>query len=91
MIVMILAVQIAASALPQGAPIETIPPPRGHIAPAYGLIRTLPSKNCPFAGKMEAAFGKPVALYRSGDRPPKTYLRWADYPDGRFCAAAAGR
>jgi hypothetical protein len=86
MIAMLLAAQIAAAPLPQGAPLETIPPPRGYIAPMGGLIRGLPAKNCPGAGRMEASFGKPIALYRSGDRPAKRLLRWADYPDPRICA-----
>jgi hypothetical protein len=89
MIAMLLAAQIASAALPQGARLEAVPPPRGYIAPVAGLIRGLPAKNCPGAGRMEVSFGKPIALYRSGDRPAKRLLRWADYPDPRMCAVEA--
>jgi hypothetical protein len=86
MIAMLLAAQITAAALPQGLPLEAVPPPRGYIAPMGGLIRGLPAKNCPGSGRMEASFRRPIALYRSGDRPAKPLLRWADYPDPRICA-----
>jgi hypothetical protein len=83
---MLLAAQIAAAALPRGLPLEAVPPPRGYIAPIGGLIRGLPAKNCPGAGRLETAFAKPAALYRYGDRPAKPLLRWADYPDAYICA-----
>ena len=86
MIAMLLAAQITAAALPQGVPLETIPPPRGYFMPLPGLIRALPAKNCPGAGRLEVSFGKPIALYRYGDRPAKGLRRWADYPDPYICA-----
>jgi hypothetical protein len=85
MIAMLLAAQISTAALPQGVPLEAVPPPKGVIATAGRLIRALPAKNCPGAGRMETSFAKPTALYRFGDRPAKPLLRWADYPDARSC------
>jgi hypothetical protein len=86
MIAMLLAAQIGAAALPQGLPLEAVPLPRGYVAPATGILRVLPAKNCPAAGRLEASFAKPAALYRYGDRPAKRLLNWADYPDPRACA-----
>ena len=83
MIAMLLAAQITAAALPQGAPLEAVPPPRGYIAPVAGLIRGLPAKNCPWSGRMEVSFGKPIALYRKGDRPAKGLKNFVDYPNGQ--------
>jgi hypothetical protein len=85
MIAMLLAAQIASAALPQGLPLEAVPPPRGYIMPATGLVRLLPARNCPGAGRMETSFARPTALYRSGDRPAKPLLRWMDYPEPRGC------
>ena len=86
MIAMFLAAQIAVS-LPQGLPLEVIPPPRGHITPRFanGVVRALPSHNCPGGGRLEASFAAPAAIYRRGDRPAKPLLRWTDYPDPQSC------
>jgi hypothetical protein len=97
MLALLLAAQITAAAAPQGLPLDVIPPPRGYvippprgyIMPLPGLIRGLPAKTCAGAGRMEASFGKPTALYRSGDRPAKPLARWADYPDPYICAVEA--
>jgi hypothetical protein len=89
MLALLLAAQITAAPAPQGLPLDVIPPPRGYIMPLPGLIRGLPAKTCAGAGRMEASFGKPIALYRTGDRPAKRLLRWADYPDPRICAVEA--
>jgi hypothetical protein len=85
MIALLLAAQLAAATLPQGSPLETIPPPRGYIVPPRGVIRALPATTCPGSGRMEASFGKPTALYRYGDRPGKILRRWVDYPVPRSC------
>ena len=85
MIAMLLAAQIGAAALPQGLPLEAVPPPPGYIARAAGLLHVLPARTCPGAGRVEASFGQPIALYRSGDRPAKALKHWADYPDPRSC------
>jgi hypothetical protein len=94
MIALLLAAQLSA-ALPSGPPPEAAAPSGPAFARNFpgartGLIRTLPaSGNCPGAGRMEASLAQPMALYRSGDRPAKMYLRWADYPDPRMCQAGA--
>jgi hypothetical protein len=86
MIAMLLAAQIGAAALPQGAALEAAPPAPGYLARAAGLLHVLPAKACPgAAGRVEASFAQPAALYRSGDRPPKALKHWADYPDPRSC------
>ena len=87
MIAMLLAAQLSAAALPQGLPLEAVPPARGYIAPRIvnGIVRALPAKNCPDAGRMETAF-EPAALYRKGDRPAVMLRKWVDYPDPRMCA-----
>jgi hypothetical protein len=88
MIAMLLAAQIASAALPQGLPLETIPPPTGYIAPARPgeIIRTLPSKGCGAnVGRMEVSLAQPIALYRKGDRPAKGLRNWIDYPNGQLC------
>ena len=94
MIAMLLAAQITAAALPQGVPLETIPPPRGFIAPARAgdIIRTLSAKACGAdLGRMEVSMAQPTALYRKGDRPAKGLRNWVDYPNGQLCLVEAAR
>jgi hypothetical protein len=94
MIAMLLAAQITAAALPQGLPLETIPPPRGFVTPvqAQGFVRSPPSKACGAAlGRLEVSMAAPIALYRKGDRPAKGLKNWVDYPDGQLCLVEAGR
>jgi hypothetical protein len=94
MIAILLAAQLSA-ALPQGAPLDQVPPlnsatVRGALGVGSEIIRTLPAPaTCPGAGRMEASLARPMALYRQGDRPPRIYLKWVDYPDGRLCQAGA--
>jgi hypothetical protein len=94
MIAMLLAAQIAA-ALPQGLPLETIPPARGSIAPgrAGDIMRTGPAaKSCDLAsGRLEVSMAQPAALYRKGDRPAKGFRNWVDYPQGQLCLVETGR
>ena len=92
MIALLLAAQITAAALPQGVPLETIPPPKGYITPVHpeGFVRSLPDKGCgAVIGRMEVSLAQPTALYRKGDRPAKGLRKWADYPQGQFCLVAA--
>ena len=95
MIAMLLAAQITAAVLPQGLPIETIPPPRGDIASGRtrDIIRTLPAAKACGAnmGRMEVSLGQPTALYRKGDRPAKGLRNWVDYPQGQLCLVEARR
>jgi hypothetical protein len=80
MIAMLLASQLAAQPL-------HLPSPAGPAQSRGDLIRVSPRAKTCFggAGRMEVSFAEPAALYRRGDRPPKAYLNWADYPDGRLC------
>jgi hypothetical protein len=91
MIAMLLAAQITAVAVPQGLPLEAILPPRGYITPRIGngIVRALPAKSCPGAGRMETSFAEPAALYRRGDRPAVMLRKWVDYPEGRYCHVEA--
>lgn len=95
MIALLLAAQIGAAALPQGLPLETVPPPRGYITPgrATDIIRTLPATKACGAdlGRMEVSLAQPTALYRKGDRPAKGLRDWVDYPQGQLCLVEAGR
>jgi hypothetical protein len=95
MIAMLLAAQITAAALPQGLPLEMIPPTREYITPgrARDIIRTLPAAKACGAnlGRMEVSLGQPTALYRKGDRPAKGLRNWVDYPQGQLCLVEAGR
>jgi hypothetical protein len=93
MIAILLAAQLS-GAVPQGAPLDQNPlnsaTVRGAIGVGSELIRTLPAPaTCPGAGRMEASLARPMALYRKGDRPPRMYLKWVDYPDGRLCHVGA--
>jgi hypothetical protein len=93
MIALLLAAQLSAAV--QGGPLYQFPPlnsatVRGALGVGSELIRTLPAPaTCPGAGRMEASLARPMALYRKGDRPPRMYLKWADYPDGRLCHVEA--
>jgi hypothetical protein len=95
MIAMLLAAQITAAALPQGLPLEAVPPPRDYIVPgrARDIIRTLPAaKACGAAlGRLEVSMAAPIALYRKGDRPAKGLRNWVDYPQGQLCLVEAAR
>ena len=90
MIAMLLAAQLSAEIV-RGMPADAVAPPNAAAVRAQpfhrgGLITALPAPaNCLGAGRMEASFADPAALYRNGDRPPKMYLRWESYPDGRLC------
>ena len=87
MIAMLLAAQLSVAAPPQGLPLEALPPMRSYVASriANGIVRALPAKHCPDAGRMETAF-EPAALYRKGDRPAVMLRKWVDYPEPRMCA-----
>ncbi len=96
MIAMLLAAQLSAEIV-RGMPAEAVAPPRGEtvqavrVLPGFpgGLVRILPSGNCPGAGRMETSLPEPTALYRKGDRPAKGLKNWADYPDPRMCLVEA--
>ena len=95
MIAMLLAAQLSAEIV-RGMPLDAVPPPNAALVrmaaapPLAGFFRRLPmAKSCPGAGRMEASFAQPAALYRHGDRPAVTLRRWVDFPDGRFCQVEA--
>ena len=95
MIAMLLAAQLSAEIM-RGMPQDVVPPPDPKLVlmaaapPLPGFFRRLPmAKSCPGAGRMEASYAEPAALYRHGDRPAVTLRKWVDYPDGRFCQVEA--
>lgn len=81
MLAMLLASQLAVQPL---HPPSTV----ALAAPRGDLIRVLRRPRTCFggAGRMEVSFAQPAALYRKGDRPPRIYLNWVDYPEGQLCA-----
>jgi hypothetical protein len=97
MIAMLLAAQLSAEIV-RGMPLDAVPHPNAALVsmaaaqPLPGLVRRLPiAKGCPGAGRMEASFAEPAALYRHGDRPAVTLRKWVDFPDGRYCQVEAMR
>ena len=90
MIALLLAVQLSAQALPAAPPAQLFAPP-SPIHPSE-IIRALPKKapcGGPNAGRLEASFAQPAALYRKGDRPAHGLKNWIDYPDGQLCLVSA--
>jgi hypothetical protein len=93
MIAMLLIAQLGA--------VQIAPPPAARVTPPIDtvvaqdeiirVIRSAPVKGCAVAGRMEVSFAQPAALYRRGDRPPKLYVNWNDYPEGRFCHLGIGQ
>lgn len=95
MIAMLLAAQLSAEIV-RGLPLDVVPPPNAALVrmaaapPLPGFFRRLPmAKSCPGAGRLEASFAEPAALYRHGDRPAVTLRRWVDFPDARYCQVEA--
>jgi hypothetical protein len=83
---MLLIAQLSAVQTP--AEIMGARPPSNFVTPQARseiITRLKPAGPCGAAGRMEAAYAVPTALYRHGDRPAKFYSRWQDYPDARGC------
>jgi hypothetical protein len=87
MIAMLLAAQLTAVPADGTRTVIIDPPSRGD------LIHRRPAASTCFggAGRLEASFGTPAALYRKGDRPAVGLRKWADYPNGTFCRVEASR
>jgi hypothetical protein len=89
MIALLLAAQLSAMQAPDQTASPTITV-AGSLMTRGDIIRQLrPSTPCGPAGRMEANYREPTALYRQGDRAAKLYLGWRDYPDPRGCLVEA--
>jgi hypothetical protein len=90
MIALLLAAQLSAIQTPT----TDVRLPPNYIAgsrptPQDIISQLKPTTPCGAAGRVEAGYREPTALYRQGDRPAKFYLGWRDYPDPRGCLVGA--
>jgi len=90
MIALLLAAQLSAIQTPADIMGARLPP--NYIVRLDRVIdprQLKPATPCGAAGRMEARYREPTALYRRGDRPAKVFSRWQDFPEARGCLVEA--